>query len=89
MERLHIYVSGRVQGVGFRYYTQKMANKLGIKGWVRNCPDGRVELEAEAEQFELNKFKNRLEEGPSLSRVDELKISKIPLRNNKGFEIKY
>ncbi|MCM8805109.1 MAG: acylphosphatase [Candidatus Omnitrophica bacterium] len=56
MERWHIYVSGEVQGVGFRWYATSIANDYDVKGWVRNLPDGRVEIVAEAEPQELEKF---------------------------------
>ena len=48
--RVHVFVSGRVQGVGFRYSTMNKASRLGIKGWVRNVPDGRVEAVFEGSQ---------------------------------------
>ena len=54
--RGHIFVSGRVQGVAFRYYTQKMAQKLVITGWVRNCADGKVEIIAEGDKEKVNQL---------------------------------
>jgi len=52
-QRIHVYYSGRVQGVGFRFTAQRLAGDLGISGWVRNLPDGRVEITAEAEEKAL------------------------------------
>lgn len=59
-KQLHVYFSGRVQGVGFRYTTVGMAMTLGLKGWVRNLPDGRVEALAEGEERILEEFMTKL-----------------------------
>jgi len=56
MKQLHVYFSGRVQGVGFRYMTKQASNRFSVSGWVRNLPDGRVELLAEGEETELDLF---------------------------------
>ena len=53
MKRLHVYYSGTVQGVGFRFTAERIANNLGLYGWVKNLPDGRVELAAEGEEDTL------------------------------------
>lgn len=55
-ERRHVWYSGRVQGVGFRYTCRSLAREFRVVGWVRNLPDGRVELVAEAELAELETF---------------------------------
>src|SRR5207244_12904415 len=70
MERLHAIVRGDVQGVGFRYFVQRKAQQLGLRGWVRNNDDGTVELVAEGGRGELEQLKRALEEGPRLARVD-------------------
>jgi acylphosphatase len=72
LERVHILVSGRVQGVFFRAHTQDYANSLGIKGWVRNTRDGRVEIVAEGEKERLEKFILWCRQGPPGSRVDNV-----------------
>ena len=74
--RIHCYISGRVQGVSFRFYTVRVADKLGLTGWVRNLPDGRVEVMTEGEEKDIKKFLELLKKGPILSKVDEVKIEK-------------
>ena len=63
-------IRGRVQGVGYRYFTQRIALRLGIRGWVRNLPNGDVEVHAEADSAILASFREELERGPSSSAVD-------------------
>lgn len=59
-KRLHVFYSGNVQGVGFRFTAIDVANELGVTGWVRNIRDGRVELAAEAEEDKLKNFLTRI-----------------------------
>jgi acylphosphatase len=59
-KRRHVYFSGQVQGVGFRYTAKRIADQFRVTGFVRNLPDGRVELNAEGESSELGRFLNRL-----------------------------
>lgn len=68
---MRILVNGRVQGVGFRYYTLHVAQRLGVKGYVRNLPDGRVEAYAEAENAVLQQFVRIVENGPSNAVVED------------------
>ena len=68
-------ISGRVQGVGFRYFTQAKATREGVHGWVRNLPDGRVEVLAEAETSALERFERHLREGPAGGCVDQVDVS--------------
>ncbi|MEW5895120.1 MAG: acylphosphatase [Candidatus Omnitrophota bacterium] len=60
MVQLHVYFRGIVQGVGFRYTVHRYATGLGLKGWVRNLPDGRVEMKAEGERQELEDLLSRI-----------------------------
>lgn len=71
---LHAIVSGRVQGVGFRFFVLGRARRLGLTGSVRNLPDGRVDVLARGAEDELRKLAGALHEGPPLSRVDDVKL---------------
>jgi acylphosphatase len=59
-KQVHVYYSGLVQGVGFRFTAERFANKLDIKGWVKNLDDGRVEIVAEGDESQLNSFLSQL-----------------------------
>ena len=63
-EQLHVFWSGRVQGVGFRYTTESAALELGLRGWVRNLPDGRVEALCEGPGKTLKRFLAEIASGP-------------------------
>ncbi|NMC05515.1 MAG: acylphosphatase [Candidatus Lokiarchaeota archaeon] len=67
--RLHAFVSGDVQGVGFRYSTQHHADAIGVTGWVRNLEDGRVEVLAEGRQEQLDDMLAWLQHGPRTAMV--------------------
>lgn len=71
-ERLHVMIAGRVQGVGFRYSTVRQAERLGLTGWVRNCPNGCVEAEFEGPRAELEAMLAWCHHGPSLALVDSV-----------------
>lgn len=72
---LHAVVSGRVQGVGFRAWTKSLCEQHSCTGWVRNCPDGTVELQAEGATEQLQKVFQRLHQGPSLAKVMKVQHS--------------
>ncbi len=72
VKQVHVLVSGRVTGVGFRYFVERVANDLRLTGWVRNLPDERVEAVAEGEEKALQQFVAKLRQGPPFSRVDDL-----------------
>ena len=59
-KQIHVYYTGRVQGVGFRFTAQDLANGLGVSGWVKNLRDGRVEVVAEAEEEVLKDFLGKI-----------------------------
>ncbi len=69
-----ITIQGRVQGVGFRYYTKIKADSLGIRGFVKNQPDGSVYIEAEGESDAMNAFIALCRKGPPLARVINMQI---------------
>lgn len=79
MRRVKILVSGRVQGVYFRVFTQNKAKHFAIKGSVRNLPDGRVEIIAEAEHPVIEKFIKWCHKGPITARVDHLDIYELEM----------
>jgi len=72
--RAHVYVSGRVQGVFFRYETRKEAKKHGVKGWVKNLQDGRVEAVFEGEKEDVEKLIDFCRKGPPLAKVDKVEV---------------
>ena len=73
-EQLHAIVHGRVQGVGFRDFTQRRAVELGLTGWVRNESDGTVEVTAEGERATLERFVAFLRRGPNAAHVTQLDL---------------
>ncbi|HVJ01266.1 MAG TPA: acylphosphatase [Sphingomonas sp.] len=72
MATRRIFVSGRVQGVGFRDWVVRNAQRTGITGWVRNTRDGRVEILASAEEEMLDRMIEGLDSGPPLARIDHV-----------------
>jgi acylphosphatase len=81
-------VSGRVQGVGFRYFTQDIANREGLTGHVRNLPDGCVEVVAEGDEQSLQRLEAALWRGPSHARVDNVDVeSTMPTGQHSGFRV--
>lgn len=79
-------VSGRVQGVGFRYFIQEIASREGLAGRVRNLPDGRVEVVAEGDTESLQRLEAALWCGPSHARVEDVEMeSTTPTGHHAGF----
>ncbi len=72
VKALHAFVSGRVQGVGYRAFTRDVARKLGLKGFVKNLPDGRVEVYAEGDEEKLKALLEKLYHGPFLAKVTDI-----------------
>lgn len=88
--RLHVYISGRVQGVGFRDATRRKAQKLGLTGWVRNLDDGRVEAEFEGDRDDLVSILDWCQKGPVLGRVQSVDSDwRDDVNGYDGFEIRF
>jgi acylphosphatase len=82
-------VRGRVQGVGFRWFVEREAHMLQIAGWVRNNPDGTVEVLAQGTRDQLAGLHSRLREGPRAARVDEVDVSDAePIPGATSFQIR-
>ena len=82
-------VSGRVQGVGFRYFALDAARREGLHGYVTNQDDGSVEAVAEGEAESVERFERALRRGPSRSRVEQVMVDEIePAQGNSGFDIR-
>lgn len=87
--RVHAVVHGKVQGVGFRAFTEYHATQKGLEGWVRNRQDGTVEVEAEGSKPMLKAFLQLLEQGPHLSRVSQIIVDwKDANRHTQGFTVR-
>jgi acylphosphatase len=83
-------LSGRVQGVGFRYFTRRVAERLELVGWVKNLPSGEVEVRVSGPQRELDSFREQLRQGPPGSRVDRLSEVELAADHDwAGFKIAY
>ena len=88
--RVHIFVSGLVQGIFFRHNARQKAQELGITGWVRNLADGRVEIVAEGEKQKINDLIEWAERGPSVARVDKLDLEYEKYKGEfDSFEVRY
>jgi len=85
---VYLIVTGRVQGVAFRYFAQQKANELHIKGWVRNTPDGKIEIEAEGESDTLEIFIDWMKTGPTRARINTFSNTEIKLSGYKNFIIR-
>jgi len=81
-------VAGRVQGVGYRYFVLREAERLGVAGFARNLSDGRVEVVAEGAEEVLGELETRLRRGPSFASVSGVDRTAIPPRGDAGFHIR-
>jgi acylphosphatase len=81
-------ISGRVQGVGFRYFAEAAAAREGLHGWVRNLPGGDVEASAEGEAVAIERFEHALRTGPPNARVDHVEVEdRVPGGRDTGFTV--
>lgn len=83
-----VVVSGRVQGVFFRDSTRREARRLGVTGWVRNCPDGTVQAHVEGAPEAVAELVRWCREGPRHADVDDVRVSEAEPEGGRGFEIR-
>jgi len=88
LKHISIIVSGRVQGVFFRVTTKAKADELGVKGFVKNLPDGRVYIEAEGDQKMLHEFESWCKQGPPQAQVIQTDVAEGEIKSFAGFSIK-
>jgi acylphosphatase len=88
-KNLQINISGRVQGVGFRYSAVHKAQQLGIKGFVKNMYDGSVFIEAEGDEISMDHFLIWCNKGPSFSRVEKVSTTEGTVKNYTSFTVKH
>jgi acylphosphatase len=87
--RRRFVITGRVQGVGFRWFAYDAAAREGVDGWVRNLPDGRVEADVEGDVEAVDRVEAALRRGPAQSRVDEVDVDeRAPDGRGTGFSIR-
>jgi acylphosphatase len=85
----HVSVTGRVQGVFFRAWMRDQAIELGVTGWVRNCPDGRVDSHVEGEEAAVRQLIERLRRGPPAARVEDVQLWNVELFDFDDFEVRH
>jgi len=86
--RAQVIISGRVQGVGFRYATRSRASSLGVSGWVRNKPDGNVEAAFEGPREHVELLLRWCRQGLSVAYVDEVEVEWQEPKGEHGFAIR-
>jgi len=90
MKMVHAFIEGRVQGVFYRASTMEEAQRLGLAGWVRNLPDGRVELVAQGPEDRIDELLKWCRKGPPGARVDRIQVIEEPEPGEfNGFYVKY
>jgi len=88
--RVHVFISGRVQGVFFRQATKREADSLGLKGWVRNLPDGKVEAVFEGEEDAVKMLLEFVNQGPPRAKVSKVNVTwEEPTGEFRAFRIAY
>lgn len=89
VERAHLFISGRVQGVTFRASTRRRAKKMDLNGWVKNLKDGRVEAVFEGPEGKIKEMVDWCHRGPRAARVENVEVEWEKPREMGSFEIKY
>jgi len=88
--RVHLWISGQVQGVFFRSTTQEQARARGLTGWVRNAPDGRVEAEVQGAPAAVEQLIAECRDGPPAARVADVQVNEIDvIPDEQGFAVAY
>lgn len=87
--RLSAKIHGRVQGVGFRYFVRRTAQRLGLRGWVRNLRSGAVELVAEGPEDDAKELLEAVRKGPPMAWVERVSVEWSDPRGLAGFEVKH
>jgi acylphosphatase len=85
----HVRVTGRVQGVFFRAWAREQAQALGVSGWVRNCPDGRVEAHVEGEEGAVDRMIEKMRRGPPSARVEDVRTWDVDPCDFDAFEVRH
>ena len=86
-QAVHVTISGRVQGVWYRAWTQKMATELGLSGWVRNRSDGRVEAVFCGPTTKVAEMIGKCRKGPPLARVEDIRQSSVECPDEPEFRL--
>jgi len=90
MKRVHIFISGTVQGVFFRSNIKKIANKLNLKGFVKNLPNGKVEAVFEGKEENINEILKFCKKGPSGAKIKKIEVKEEKVSNEfSSFEVRY
>lgn len=85
-----ILISGRVHGVGFRYFSVSLADKYDIKGYVKNTPDHKVEIICQGDKDDLDSFIKDIRKGPAFSVINGIRVEDVPVNEAyNSFKIKY
>ena len=87
METVHLLISGKVQGVFFREASRRLAEKLNIKGWIKNTTDGKVEVLITGAEKDLDIFVNFCKTGPERAEVEDIHVSRKPKIDFDKFEV--
>jgi len=85
----HVRVTGRVQGVFFRAWTSEQAEALEVRGWVRNCPDGRVEAHVEGDDAAVEQMIDKLRRGPPSANVEDVRTWDVEPCDFDSFEVRH
>ncbi len=88
-KRWYIVAKGQVQGVGFRWNMQMIAQGLDIGGWIRNLDNGDVDMEVEGEEEDLNLYLKKMLEGNRFIRVDDYAVKELPVKDERRFRVTY